>query len=87
MIAGAIGNLLLRRETFTLEQTLRSERLERVKLLLFSHERISIERVSRMIGSDSEDTESLIVELLSRGFPAYQSGGDIVRVTSVGKKE
>ncbi|UCH04208.1 MAG: hypothetical protein JSW05_11625 [Candidatus Thorarchaeota archaeon] len=85
--AGAIGNLLMKRETFTLEQTLRNERLERVKLLLFSHERISIDRVSRMIGSDSEEAESLIVELLSRGFPAYQSEGDVIRVAPVEKKE
>ncbi|MFX1416715.1 MAG: hypothetical protein ACFFC0_07870 [Promethearchaeota archaeon] len=87
VVVGAIGNLLMKRETFSLEQTLRNERLERVKLLLFSHERISVDRVSRMIGSDSEETESLIVELLSRGFPAYQSGRDLIRVTQVEKKE
>lgn len=75
----AVPIYLSRKQNFLIDQRLHDENLERVKILLLSHQQLDLSRLARMMNMESHIVEPLVRELLARGFPASFVNGVIVR--------
>ena len=78
-VSVAVPIYLSRKENFTFEQRLHDENLERIKILLLSHQQLDESRLARMMNMELHVVEPLVEELLARGFPASRIDGIIVR--------
>jgi hypothetical protein len=75
----AVPIYLSRKQNFLIDQRLHDENLERVKILLLSHQQLDLSRLARMMNMESHIVEPQVRELLARGFPASFVNGVIVR--------
>ncbi|MFX1603157.1 MAG: hypothetical protein ACFFCK_06690 [Promethearchaeota archaeon] len=81
-MTGAVFAVLVyksRKETHYLERTFHDEPLQRIKILLLSYERIDLSRLSRMVNMESHVVESLVEDLIEKGFPVYRVNSQLVR--------
>ena len=56
------------RQKISLESNLNNEELDRIKTLLYSYDRISLDRLARLSGIDKNRVEKLVQKLVSRGL-------------------
>jgi hypothetical protein len=75
----AVPIYLSRKGTFTFEQRLHDENLERIKILLLSYQRLDIARLARMMNMELHIVAPLVEELIAHGFPAHRVDGVIIR--------
>jgi hypothetical protein len=68
-----------RREIYYLDLATSDERLDRIKILLLSFDRIDLSRLSRMAGLEKDVVKTLVEELIKQGFPAYNANGEYLR--------
>lgn len=86
-----LAYVLMTHRAISLDRHLDDEELERVKTLLYSYERISIERLAKITGSDSIKVTKMVNKLVERGLVDISiSKGDhefIRSLSDIEKKE
>ncbi|MBN2228581.1 MAG: hypothetical protein JW779_03235 [Candidatus Thorarchaeota archaeon] len=89
-VFGVVRTIIAQR-SISLHRNLDDEYLERIKVLLYSYDRISIERLTQLTGIEKKKVIELVRKLIDRGFEdinVIQVEQDIIRnLTEIKKKE